>query len=61
MIIKATCYHCGNTDTSQFKSYDGSMGYEAIVCLKCGSYEDSAGIHPADVWSKEFVRSHKES
>jgi hypothetical protein len=55
MIIKATCIHCNNKDPAQFKQYDGALGYEAIVCRKCGTYVDVNGSHFPDTWSRELV------
>jgi hypothetical protein len=54
MITKFTC-SCGNTDPSKAKYYDGSLGYEAIVCKCCGRYYDHTGEHEPDDWSKNFV------
>jgi hypothetical protein len=31
MIIAFKC-NCGNTDPKKAKFYDGSLGYEAIIC-----------------------------
>lgn len=53
MIIKFSCA-CGNTSPSRAKEYDGSLGYEAIVCLDCGRYSDHSGEHEADKWSLDF-------
>jgi hypothetical protein len=55
MFIEATCPCCKNSDTSEFRYYDGSLGYEAYVCKKCGSYDDHFGTHPADTWSRAYV------
>jgi len=54
MITKFTC-SCGNTDPQKAKYYDGSLGYEAIVCKCCGRYYDHTGEHEPDDWSKKFV------
>lgn len=42
---KSQCLNCGGTD---FKYYDGMLGYEAFVCLACGMIFDHAGAHEAD-------------
>jgi len=44
---------CGEVDN--FKYYDGCLGYEAIVCRKCGRYSDHNAEYKADDWSMEFV------
>ena len=59
MIIAFTC-KCGNKDASKAKSYDGALGYEAIVCKVCGAYYDfdlegKERYNLPDNWSKEFV------
>lgn len=38
------------------KPYDGSLGYEALVCRACGKYFDHNGEHPADEWSTNYVK-----
>ena len=55
-MIKTFSCPCGNTDPQQAYEYDGSVGYEAIVCRICGSYYDHDGLHPIDGWSKYFVK-----
>jgi hypothetical protein len=55
MVIKFNC-SCGNTNPKHTYEYDGCLGYEAIVCTDCGKYYDYAGEHPADDWSKQFVK-----
>lgn len=45
----STCNH----DRTKF--YDGSLGYEAVVCKDCGTYWDHEGEHAADEWSRGFV------
>jgi hypothetical protein len=40
------------------KPYDGSLGYEALVCRACGKYFDHNGEHPADEWSTNFLKPH---
>jgi hypothetical protein len=37
------------------KFYNGSLGYEAVVCEDCGTYWDHEGEHAADEWSRGFV------
>lgn len=54
MITQFTC-PCGNQDPKEAKHYDGAIGYEAIVCKKCGNYSDEFGEHEADAWSQSFV------
>ncbi len=44
------CHHCANTDPQQSRHYDGCLGYEAVVCLKCGAYHDQQPRKP-DAWS----------
>lgn len=47
--------NCKADKPQDAKFYDGSLGYEAIVCRKCGTFADHNGWHPADEWSKEFA------
>jgi hypothetical protein len=54
MITSFTCT-CGANHPSDAKYYDGLLGYEALVCKKCGRYYDHGGEHPADEWSKSFA------
>jgi hypothetical protein len=60
MITKFTC-DCGNTDPKKAKDYDGSLGYEAMICTVCGTYYDESGTHAPDDWSKQFIGSKSES
>jgi hypothetical protein len=55
MLIKATCHACDNKDVSEFKHYNGLLGYEAYVCKKCGAYFDQYDSYPADKWSRDLV------
>jgi hypothetical protein len=50
--------NCKADKPKDAKFYDGSLGYEAIVCRKCGTFADHNGWHPADEWSKHFVNIH---
>lgn len=54
MITKFKC-ECGNNDPAKAKYYDGSLGYEAIVCTECGIYTDHYGEHEADDWSLAYI------
>lgn len=42
MNKKQQCLKCGGTD---FKYYDGLLGYEAYICRTCGFYYDHDGVH----------------
>ena len=53
MLTKFKC-QCGNADKKQAKEYHGVLGYEAIICLKCGRYYDQAGAHEPET-DKESV------
>jgi len=55
MIKSAKCV-CGNTTPSNFAEYDGCLGYEAVVCLSCGRFEDHTSSHEADEWSKLYIK-----
>jgi hypothetical protein len=55
MIISFKC-PCGNQDPKQTKEYDGCLGYEAIICTTCGAIHDHTGIHPADDFSRQFIK-----
>jgi transcription elongation factor Elf1 len=59
MITQFNC-PCGANSISDAKKYDGSLGYEAVVCRQCGRYSDDNGSHEADDWSKDFTGIRKE-
>ena len=44
-MLKSFNCPCGNKDTKQAKEYDGLLGYEAVICKKCGRIHDESGIH----------------
>jgi len=54
MITKFNC-PCGANKPADGKEYDGCLGYEAVVCRRCGRYWDHSGEYPADEWSRAFV------
>lgn len=54
MITQFTC-PCGAKNPEDGAYYDGALGYEAIVCKKCGHYSDEFGEHDANAWSQQFV------
>lgn len=54
MILEFNCT-CGNTDPAKAKHYDGSLGYECIICLNCGIYRDHEGEHGPDEFSRQYV------
>jgi hypothetical protein len=56
-IISFKCV-CGNTDHKKAKPYNGSLGYEAVVCTVCARYTDHYGNHEADHWSRNQVHLH---
>ena len=46
MIISVkSCENCGANKVSDFKEYDGCLGYEAIICKRCGYIYDQNGMH----------------
>lgn len=47
--VKDTC--CSFCHHTQGKYYDGAVGYEAIICTKCGAYSDHNGEHEIDEFS----------
>jgi hypothetical protein len=47
---------CGNKDPKKTYEYDGALGYEAIICTVCGRIHDDKGVHPADSFSKQFIK-----
>ncbi len=53
-ITKFDCA-CGNDDPKGAIFYEGSLGYEAIVCALCARYCDHIGANEADEWSEKFV------
>lgn len=54
MVIKFEC-SCGNTDPKKTYTYDGALGYEAVVCTCCGRYYDHYGEHEADAFSETII------
>jgi hypothetical protein len=63
MIIAFKC-NCGNTDPKKAKFYDGSLGYEAIVCTVCGAYYDhdengKGRYNVPDDWGKKYIEKEK--
>ena len=42
------CINCGADKVEDFKEYNGMLGYEAIICRKCGFIYDQSGIHEPD-------------
>jgi hypothetical protein len=58
MAIKTFNCSCGNTDPKKAIEYDGSLGYEAIICTVCGAYYDVNGEYPADDWSKGYIKRY---
>ena len=39
------CLHCGGTE---YRHYDGALGYEAGICKTCGCVYDQSGMHEPD-------------
>jgi len=46
--INKPCVNCGADKPSDFKEYDGMLGYEAIICKKCGWLYDESGAYPPE-------------
>jgi len=59
MITKFTC-KCGNHDPTKAKEYDGMLGYEAIICLKCGRVHDHEGVHEPETDKENIMYLRKE-
>jgi hypothetical protein len=45
MILTFHC-NCGANNPKDAVYYDGTLGYEALICKKCGWYCDHTGAHP---------------
>lgn len=54
MITQFKC-RCGAHKPEDAKEYDGSLGYEAVICRKCGRYWDYEGEYEPDDWSRNYV------
>ena len=54
MITAIDC-RCGNQDPQKAKYYEGSLGYEALICTECGRYYDHMGAHACNEWSIEYL------
>ena len=52
-----TCKLCGN---EKLRYYGGALGYEAMVCDKCGAYHDHYGVHPKDCINCETCKKMDE-
>ncbi len=53
MLVREHICICGNNE--DYKFYDGCLGYEALVCEKCGRYWDHFGQHNSDEWSLNYI------
>ena len=63
MIIAFEC-KCGNTNPKKAKFYDGSLGYEAIICTVCGAYYDydehgKGRYNAPDEFGKQYIKKVK--
>jgi len=56
-VTKFKCKFCGNSDPKQTIEIDGGLGYEAIICKKCGAFYDQYGSHKADNWSRKQMQT----
>ena len=45
LISVKPCVNCGASEVSDFREYDGCLGYEAIICKICGYIYDQNGAH----------------
>jgi rubredoxin len=48
LVSVKPCVNCGASELSDFREYDGCLGYEAIICKKCGYIYDHSGAHAPD-------------
>jgi hypothetical protein len=53
--IESPCLNCGADQSSDFKYYDGCLGYDAIICQKCGFIYDASGAHEPDKDEKSIM------
>ena len=60
MVSKFNC-ECGNTNPNEVMEYDGCLGFEALICKRCGRYCDCLKTYPADDWSRAMVNLPVES
>lgn len=58
MITKFECTKCDNKNIAEVIMYDGLLGYEAVICKKCGSYFDQNGVNEADDWSNTQINNN---
>lgn len=59
MILTFFC-SCGNKDPKKAVEYDGCLGYEALICTKCGRFVDHNGEHEADEFSLALIGKPQE-
>ena len=60
-ILSGNCPHCKSDLSKHGTSYDGAIGYQAMICRNCGWYWDHQGIYEKDDWSEKVMRSGKSS
>ncbi len=58
-IISFKC-KCGTTNPEDALYYDGCLGYEAIICKKCGRYGDHSKEYEADDWSRSMISDEQD-
>ena len=59
MIISVKpCVNCGASDVSDFREYDGCLGYEAIICKRCGYIYDHTGVYSPEEDSVEDYQDY---
>lgn len=57
MITKITVpCKCGASEPKDFVEYDGSLGYEAVICKHCGRYFDLGGSYEANEFSRTYLK-----
>ena len=50
MIVSVKpCVNCGAIKISDFMEYKGCLGYEALICKKCGTTYDNSGVHVPEI------------
>ena len=64
MIISFNCQNCGNQNPKRAKFYDGSLGYEALICTVCGAYHDfdeqgKVRFNEPDDFGKQYIKKYK--
>lgn len=52
MVLEFNCPKCGNSNPKKAFEYEGSLGYEAVICKCCAAFADCNDWHDPNQWSR---------